>query len=408
MSSERLYYTDAYLVEFDAVVREAQPLNDRWKVVLDRTAFYPTSGGQPFDVGTLGEAKVVDVFDQEDGTIGHLVDRELETNSRVRGHVDWSRRFDHMQQHTGQHLLSAAFEREAGARTVSFHLGTSVSTIDLDKELAADQIARVEDAVNAVLWEDREVCVRFVTAAEAAKLPLRKDPTREGELRIIEIKDYDLSACGGTHVTRTGAIGVIAISGVERFKGGLRVEFVCGARALKAYRGLKNAVSGSVRLLSVLPDELPSAIEKLQSAGRSHQKSQEGLYDRLAGHEAESLARSAERIGAFNAVLASISGWDANGLKKLASSIAAKPATIAVLLTTDAPMLVVVSRSQDLAIDTGAVLKKLVDQFGGRGGGKGAMAQGGGLTGDPGAVLAAARDFLKSTVDSQQSQVDGP
>jgi alanyl-tRNA synthetase len=396
MSSERLYYTDAYLVEFDAVVREATPQNDRWKIVLDRTAFYPASGGQPFDIGTLGEAKVVDVFDQEDGTIGHLVDRELETNSRVRGHVDWARRFDHMQQHTGQHLLSAAFERETGARTVSFHLGTSASTIDLDKELAADQIARAEDTVNAVLWEDREVCVRFVTAAEAAKLPLRKDPAREGELRIIEVQDYDLSACGGTHVKSTGAIGVIAISGVERFKGGLRVEFVCGARALRAYRGLKNAVSGSVRLLSVLPEELPAAIEKLQSAGRSHQKSQDGLYERLAAHEAESLALSAERIGAVNAVLAPVSGWDANGLKKLAASIATKPATIAVLITTDAPMLAVVSRSQDLGVDAGAVLKSLVDQFGGRGGGKGAMAQGGGLTGEPRAVLDAARTFIAS------------
>ena len=141
MSSERLYYTDPYLVEFDAVVREAVAQDDRWKIVLDRTAFYPTSGGQPFDLGTIGEANVLDVFEQEDGTIGHLVDREIETNSRVRGHVDWSRRFDHMQQHTGQHLLSAAFEREAGAKTVSFHLGTSASTIDLDKELTAEQIA---------------------------------------------------------------------------------------------------------------------------------------------------------------------------------------------------------------------------------------------------------------------------
>ena len=401
MSSERLYYSDAYLVEFDAVVREVQKQNDRWKVVLDRTAFYPTSGGQPFDVGTIGDANVVDVFDQEDGTVGHLVDRELETNSRVRGHVDWKRRFDHMQQHTGQHLLSAAFERETGARTVSFHLGTSTSTIDLDKELTADKIAAVEDAVNAVLWEDREICVKFVTAAEAAKLPLRKDPTREGELRIIEVNDYDMSACGGTHVKRTGAIGVIAISGFERFKGGLRVEFVCGGRALRAFRTLKNAVSGSVRLLSVLPDELPSAIEKLQSSGRSQQKSQEGLYERLAAHEAATLAASAERIGTVNAVLAAVSGWDANGLKKLASTIAAKPATVAVLLTAESPMLAVVARSQELALDTGALLKTLIDQFGGRGGGKGAMAQGGGLTGEPRAILDAARAEI-----SRQAQVD--
>jgi alanyl-tRNA synthetase len=391
MSSERLYYTDAYLVEFDAVVREVVQQNDRWKVSLDRTAFYPTSGGQPFDTGTIGDANVLDVFEQEDGTIAHLVDRELETNSRVRGHIDWSRRFDHMQQHTGQHLLSAAFEREAGAKTVSFHLGTSGSTIDLDKELAADQIARVEDAVNAVVWEDRDVCVKFATANEAATLPLRKDPAREGELRIVEIKDYDLSACGGSHVSRTGAIGVIAIAGVERFKGGLRVEFICGGRVVRAFRALKNTISGSVRLLSVLPDELPSAIEKLQIAGRSQQKSQEGLYERLAAHEAASLASSGEKVGSVNLVAAAITGWDANGLKKLAASIAAKPATVAVLITTDSPTLVVVSRSQDLSIDTGALLKALIDRFGGRGGGKGTMAQGGGLTGEPRAILDAAR-----------------
>jgi alanyl-tRNA synthetase len=396
MSSERLYYSDAYLVEFDAVVREVLRQNDRWKITLDRTAFYPTSGGQPFDTGTIGEAKVVDVFEQEDGTIGHLVDRELEMNSRVRGHVDWGRRFDHMQQHTGQHLLSAAFERETGAKTLSFHLGTSASTIDLDKELPADQIVRVEDAVNGVLWEDREVCVKFVTANEATKLPLRKEPLREGELRIIEIKDYDLSACGGTHVRRTGGIGVIAISNFERFKGGLRVEFVCGGRALRTYRSLKNSVSGSVRLLSVLPDELPSAIEKLQTVGRSHEKSQEGLYERLAAHEAASLASSGEKVGATNVVAAAVSGWDANGLKKLASTIVAKPATVAVLLTTESPMLIVVSRSQDLSFDTGALLKNLIDRFGGRGGGKGSMAQGGGLSGDPRAILDAARDEIKS------------
>ena len=401
MSSERLYYTDPYLVEFDAVVREVSPQNDRWKVVLDRTAFYPTSGGQPYDTGTLGEANVLDVFDQEDGTIGHLIDREIETNSRVRGHVTWARRFDHMQQHTGQHLLSAAFEREAGARTVSFHLGASASTIDLDKELTADQLVRVEDVANRVLWEDREVCVTFVTAHEAAKLPLRKDPAREGELRIIEIKDYDMSACGGTHVKRTGGIGIIAISGFERFKGGLRVEFVCGGRALRAYRSLKSSVSGSVRLLSVLPDELPSAIEKLLAAGRTHQKSQEGLYERLAAHEAASLASSAQKVGDLNVVLAAINGWDANGLKKLASSITATPATVAVLLTTESPALIVVARAQDVSLDAGAILKVLIDQFGGRGGGKGAMAQGGGLAGEPHAILEAARAEIISLQPTQ-------
>jgi alanyl-tRNA synthetase len=399
--TERLYYLEPYRTSFSASVVSCEAVNGRTEVVLDRTAFYPTSGGQPFDVGTLGRARVLEVLDRDDGHVLHIVDQSLESGSSVEGVIDWVRRFDHMQQHTGQHLLSAAFERETGARTISFHLGAQASTIDLDKELSAEQIARVEDVVNKVLWEDREICVKFVTAHEAAKLPLRKESAREGELRIIEIKDYDLSACGGTHVRRTGGIGVVAISGFERFKGGLRIEFVCGGRALRAYRRLKNAVGGSVRLLSVLPDDLPSAIEKLQTAGRIQQKSQDGLYERLAAHEAATLAASGERIGAANVVAAAVSGWDANGLKKLASSIVAKPATIAVLITTESPALAVVARSQDLPLDTGAVLNILIDRFGGRGGGKGAMAQGGGLVGEPRAILGAAREEI-----NRQSQVD--
>ncbi|HKY21013.1 MAG TPA: DHHA1 domain-containing protein [Vicinamibacterales bacterium] len=398
MSSERLYYSDSYLIEFDAVVRDVQTQGERWKITLDRTAFYPTSGGQPFDTGTLDTAQVVDVCDAEDGTIAHIVDRALEKNSRVRGHVDWTRRFDHMQQHTGQHLLSAAFDREVGAKTVSFHLGTTSSTIDLDKELTPNQVLRVEDTVNKVLWEDREVCVKFVTASEAAKLPLRKDPARSGDLRIIEIQDYDLSACGGTHVRRTGAIGIIAVAGFERFKGGLRVEFLCGSRALRAYRALKGSIAGGVRLLSVLPDELPAAIEKLQAAGRNQQKAQEALQERLALHEAGVLSASGEQIGSANLVATTVSGWDAKGLKRLASAVVSKPGTIAVLVTSETPSLIVVGRSQDLAIDTGAVLTPLLERFGGKGGGKGAMAQGGGLTGDAQEILRIAKEQIGSMV----------
>lgn len=394
MSSERLYYTDPYLIEFDAVIRDVLKHGDRWKVTLDRTAFYPTSGGQPFDTGTLGDAQVLEVIDEEDGAVGHIVDRELEKNSRVRGHVDWTRRFDHMQQHTGQHLLSAAFEREVGAKTVSFRLGASSSTIDLDKELTAEQISRVEETANRVLWEDREICVQFVSAHEAAKLPLRKDPIRSGELRIVEIKDYDLSACGGTHVRRTGAIGVIAIAGFERFKGGLRVEFVCGYRALTDYRALRTAVAGGVRVLSVLPDELPAAIERLQAMNKSQQKSQEALFERLAIHEAASLAAAGEKVGALTIVAAAVTGWDVNGLKKLASAVVSRPSTVAVLITANAPSQLVVARSRDVTLDAGLVLKHLIERFGGKGGGKGPIAQGGGLTGDVQEILNAAREHI--------------
>jgi alanyl-tRNA synthetase len=401
MSSERLYYEDAYLMEFDAVVRDVVKQGDLWKVTLDRTAFYPTSGGQPFDVGTLDGAKVSDVVDQEDGNIGHLVDRELEKNTRVRGHVDWNRRFDHMQQHTGQHLLSAGFEREVGAKTVSFHLGTATSTIDLDREVAADRLAAVEETVNKVLWEDREVCIRFVSASEAAKLPLRKDPGRGGDLRIIEIKDFDLSACGGTHVRRTGAVGMIAVRGFERFKGGLRVEFVCGHRALRAFRALNAAVGGSVRLLSVLPEDLAAAIERLQIAGRNQQKTQEALYERLASYEAIALRSQAQKIGPAALVATVVTGWDANGLKNLASALVDHPASVAVLLGSESPFAIAVARSRDLSFDSGDVVRKLLERFGGKGGGKGAMAQGGGLTGDTQEILRAAREQLTSMIGGQ-------
>jgi alanyl-tRNA synthetase len=403
MTEARLYYSDAYLVEFDAVVRDVarkdgkDGKDGRWQLVLDRTAFYPTSGGQPFDTGTIGEARVLDVFDAEDGNVTHVIDRELEKNGRVHGRVDWDRRFDHMQQHTGQHLLSAAFEREAGAKTVSFHLGGASATIDLDKELAPERIAAVETAANARLWEDREVCIRFATASEAARLPLRKDPTRQGDLRIIEIKDYDMSACGGTHVSRTGAIGVIAIAGVERFKGGQRVEFVCGGRALRAYRSLKASVGAGVRLLSVLPEDLPAAIEKLQSAARAQQKAEEGLQERLAVHEAAALVAKGQKVGAVTLVAQALAGYDAGGLKKLASAIVAHPGMCAVLIGADPPAPIVVARSEDVAIDAGDILKALVARYGGKGGGKGAMAQGGGLTTPPLEILDAARALIPTS-----------
>src|SRR5262249_53879968 len=213
--TDRLYYTDSTLTDFDASVVDARVVGDRPHVVLDRTAFYPTSGGQPFDTGCLGGVPVVDVFDRDDGEVVHVLGAPLNGTTSVRGAVDWARRFDHMQQHTGQHILSAAFDREVAARTTSFHLGAEAATIDLDRELTPSQIAAAERAANWVVWEDRPVTVRFATAEEASRLPLRKEPVRTGRLRLVEVTDFDLSACGGTHVQRTGMIGVIAVAGWE-------------------------------------------------------------------------------------------------------------------------------------------------------------------------------------------------
>lgn len=234
--TERLYYTDSHLTEFEATLRSAATGADgRTTVVLDRTAFYPTSGGQPFDLGTINGTPVLDVVDGEDGSILHVVASPIEPGP-VHGVIDRVRRLDHMQQHTGQHVLSAAFDRVLGVPTVSFHMGAESATIDLAREVSAIEIARAEAEANRIVWSDRPVTVRFVEPEEAARLPLRKESRREGTLRLVEVEEFDLSACGGTHVTRTGAIGIIAIGAAERFRGGSRVEFFCGGRALSTLR----------------------------------------------------------------------------------------------------------------------------------------------------------------------------
>jgi alanyl-tRNA synthetase len=394
--TERLYYHDPYLREFDATVVEQTTHEGKTAVVLDRTAFYPTSGGQPFDVGTLSGATVLDVVDTDDGRILHVVDRAPE-GTHVSGTIDWARRFDHMQQHTGQHVLSAAFDRLLKARTESFHLGAGYSTIDLTRELSAAEIARGEDEANRVVWEDRPVAIRFAGPDEIATLPLRKEPKREGTLRLIDVQDFDLSACGGTHVSRTGAIGLIAVAATERFRGGSRITFLCGGRALAGYRSLRDAVAGSVRALSVLPAELPSAIERLQAEGRDLRKQIKEFQSKLAIQEADALADAADladEAGETRVVAASLAGWDAVGLKAIAARIVERPGYLVVLVGDPAPAAIVVARSAGVSHDAGALLRQLVERHGGKGGGRPELAQGGGITSPAPDVLQSAREFV--------------
>ncbi|CAN5840883.1 DHHA1 domain-containing protein [soil metagenome] len=386
--TERLYYTDPSIAEFQATVTHVGVIDGRQVVRLDRTAFYPSSGGQPFDLGTLGAACVVDVTEDDSGEVDHVVEGDLAVGATVEGRIDWARRFDHMQQHTGQHVLSAAFDTLLNARTESFHLGGDSATIDLARELTPREVARAEDDANRVVWEDRPVHIRFVGAAEAASLPLRKAPAREGTLRLIEVEGYDLSACGGTHVARSGAVGVIAITGWERFKGGMRVGFVCGGRALAAHRRLRDVVNDSVRLLSTTQDDLPAGIERLQGEAKEAKRQIKDLQLKLSGLEADRLAASAPD----GVVIATLDGWDQSGLKGIAASIAARPAFVAALLGGPAPYAVVIARSADRSIDCGGVLKQVAAKFGGKGGGRPELAQGGGLQGEPGEIA----DYLRS------------
>jgi alanyl-tRNA synthetase len=395
----RLYYTDPLRLAFEARVQACEPAPPShpgaWAVRLSDSAFYPTTGGQPFDTGRLGDARVTDVIEDDAGDVVHVVDRPLEPGVLVAGEVDRARRLDHRQQHSGQHVLSAAFVRTARVATVSFHLGATVSTIDLAREVTPAEIAAAEDAANAVIQEDRPVTIRFVSGEEAAALPLRKEPKRAGELRLIDIADWDLSACGGTHVNHTGEIGPIAVRGWERFKGGTRLEFVCGARTLASFRELRDTVAASSRLLSVLPAELPAAIGRLQEEARDLRRVQRDLQGELAGLRAAALAGAAEAVGARRAVLAAVPNADAGALKGLGAAIVASPGLVAVLVSDATPALAVVARSADVDLDAAALFRALATTFGGKGGGRPDFAQGGGLNAAPAAILEAARTVLR-------------
>ena len=341
--------------------------------------------------------------ESDDGDILHIFDGVLELGvvnggerefRIVHGAIDWNRRFEHMQQHTGQHVLSAAFDRVAGARTESFHLGSVSSTIDLNRAVSASEIERAEDEANRIAWEDHPVGVRFASAEEAAALPLRKESLRTGTLRLIEVPGFDISACGGTHVARTGAIGNISVASSERFRGGTRVEFLCGVRAVKGYRAVRDAVAASVRLVSVLPSELPVGIERLQLEAKDLRRQIKDLQSRLAVFEGAALADSAQTYGAVRGVVAAIDGADQAGLRTLATTIAARSGHVAVLFSAAGPSAAVIARAADAPIDCAAVLKKLIERFGGKGGGRPDLAQGGGFQGTPDEIVAFARDLL--------------
>jgi alanyl-tRNA synthetase len=273
-------------------------------------------------------------------------------------------------------------------------MGGEVSTIDLAREVAHADLERCVDEANRVVWENRPVTIRFASPEDAARLPLRKEPVREGPLRLIEIADFDLSACGGTHVERTGEIGLIAVTTAERFRGGMRLTFVCGGRALRSLRGYRDAVAGSVRSLSVLPHELPAAVERMQSEGKQARKTIARLQSELAIHEAARLIAAAPVADGVRRVAHAVDGWDTAGIKAIASAMTAQAGVAVVLVGTSAPIAVVVARSSDVALDANVVLQELLKRFGGRGGGKPELAQGAGLVADPRDIVLAAGDLL--------------
>ncbi|HWS90911.1 MAG TPA: alanyl-tRNA editing protein, partial [Pyrinomonadaceae bacterium] len=330
MTTRRLYYSDSHLVEFEARVLEVSKTEDgRAAVTLDRTAFYPAGGGQPSDTGTLGRARVVECVDEEGGGVLHLCEGEAPAaGALVLGRVDWARRLDHIQQHTGQHILSQAFVELYGAQTRSFRMTEEMCEIDVDLADPSDEkVCGAVRRANEIVWQGRAVRVHFVTPEEAARLPLRKDSAREGELRVIEIEGFDFSPCGGTHAASTGEVGCLIARQWERAKGLVRVTFAAGARALEDYARANRTARATAALFSVGRDEAAGAAARLQEENRQLHRRLRAAEETAARAEARELYEEAlapEAVGDTPVVIArAFEGRDAEGLRRLASALAA-------------------------------------------------------------------------------------
>ena len=385
----RLYYHDSFLYDFDAEVREVID-SPRPALTLDRTAFYPTSGGQIFDTGTIdagdGKLRVTEVADADDGRVVHYFEAEDSTRhsfqpgTRVRGQIDATRRRDHMQQHSGQHVLSAAFLRLYNMPTVSFHMADDYCSIDLDTPtLTKPQIESAERLANEIILENRAVDIRFVTRDEAGKLGLRKlPPTERDELRLIDIRDFDLTACGGTHVAQTGQIASILLRKVERVRQGWRVEFVAGQRAVATARRDFTTLTETAALFSAhiydVPQQARKSLDEIRSLRKQYEQSQEEL---AAAQAATLLAETTETAGR-RIVARTLADRDLIFLKLLAQKLTRlSPNTVALLATTSSQPSLVFAQSAGQPFDMGALMRETMAKLGGRGGGSKDLAQGG-------------------------------
>ncbi len=372
MPTERLYHDDAYLTEFRARVVECGA--DPRDIYLDRTAFYPTSGGQPHDTGEIASVKVIDVVDEGD-RVRHRLERPVEA-AEVTGKIEWERRFDHMQQHTGQHILSAAFVELFGIQTASFHLGAGVSTIDLDAgSLSPEQLREAEARANRIVFENRPVRVSYEEAGEAAGL--RKQVDREGKLRIVSIEGYDRSACGGTHVRATGEVGVILLRRTERIRKRVRLEFLCGGRAVRRARADYEALDACARVFSARLDETPELVAALQRKFVESEKAGKRLGRELAEMRGRELYRETEPGpgGIRYAVRRIERGGLSEEVRAEALSFRSLPNAVFLAVSEDPPG-VLLAASEDSGIHAGNLLREAVSRAGGRGGGNARLAQG--------------------------------
>jgi len=382
-ATERLYYTDSHLVEFEARVTDRTERVSSWTAVtLDRTAFYPTGGGQPSDTGTLEGLRVVECIDDDNDNVLHMIQgRAPEIGATVTGRIDWPRRLDHIQQHTGQHILSQAFITLFNAPTRGFRVLDQICEIDVELTNPSDAVIdRAVELANNVIWEDRTISITTVAGDEASSLPLRKEPSREGPLRLIEIDGFDLTPCGGTHAYRTGEVGMIAVRSWERAKGLTRIEFLAGGRALADYRRANHTSRAVAALFSSSRDDAAKLAGRMVDENKELHRKVRALEEVAAKVEAGELVAKAAPDTAGTRVVAEVfENRDAESLKHLALALITRPRTIALLGSRDGETArLVFARSTDGKGDMNALMREACSLLEGRGGGRPDFAQGGG------------------------------
>ncbi|MDQ2977119.1 MAG: DHHA1 domain-containing protein [Acidobacteriota bacterium] len=387
--TERLYYNDSHLIEFEAQVTDKTERVSGWTAVtLDRTAFYPTGGGQPSDTGTLAGLRVLECIDDEGNGVLHVIQgRAPQIGETVKGRVDWARRLDHIQQHTGQHILSQAFVTLFNAPTRGFRVMQDFCEIDVELNNPTNEsIERAVELANNVIWEDRQITIKSVTSEEAAKLPLRKEPSREGILRLIEIEGFDQTPCGGTHAYRTGEVGIIVVRSWERAKGLTRIEFLAGGRALADYRRANKTARGVAALFSAGRDDATKLAARMSEENKELQRRVRTLEEVAAKVEADELLANVSPNSVGNSGLAAtrviaqiFENRDAESLKHLAHALIAHPHIVVLLGSRDKDAArLVFARSEDATGDMNALMRDACTMLEGRGGGKPDLAQGGG------------------------------
>jgi alanyl-tRNA synthetase len=381
MTTERLYYDDSYTLDFDAHVVEQTTFKQRPALILDRTYFYPEGGGQPPDTGQINGVPVIDVQTREaDRAVLHVLEHDL-PDKRIEGQIDAARRLDHMQHHSGQHVLSQALSQAGNADTVSVHMSESSMTIDVNRiKLSPDEWLAVEELANRIVLEDRAVRAWFPNANELAALSLRKLPDVAGKVRIVDMGGFDITACGGTHVARTGEIGLIKVVKFERRGDTTRLEFKCGERSLRDYRQKNDVINQLVTDMTVGYWELPDAMKRLRDENKALQSELKAAREQLIEAEAQVLLPTAARRGEWQIVTRTFEGRDVSQVRLLAQKLTANPGMIALFGIAGEKAQLIFGRSDTVSADMAQLLKGALAALGSdRGGGRPNFAQGGGV-----------------------------